>query len=242
MSSQQNEYPLTMTIDYKEKYSRVTTFFRIFLVIPILIILALLVQPAGFDNKDFEKIGEKPKIEKLGTINADFIKDSKLQIGVFKSENVKKYTPWAVGIIFLPTLLLLVFRRKYPKWWFNWNLEITRFSMRIFSYMIFLQDEYPSTDEEQSVHINIVYPDAKTDLSRLLPLIKWFLAIPHFIILSFLFIGLGFFTLFAWFSIIITCKYPKVFFDYCVGVLRWSLRVNAYCLLLVTDQYPPFSL
>ncbi len=149
---------------------------------------------------------------------------------------------YSVGILVAPTLLMILFRRKYPKWWFDWNLELTRFSNRVGAYMLLLRDDYPSTDEEQAVHIQIPYPDVNKDLNRWLPLIKWFLAIPHIIILAFLFIGVLFCTIYNWFFILFSGRYPKVFFDYVVGVLRWWLRVSAYAILLTTDQYPPFKL
>jgi hypothetical protein len=149
---------------------------------------------------------------------------------------------WAVGgILFLPVLLMLLFRQKYPRWWFDWNLQVSRFLARVWVYAALLRDEYPSTDEEQAVHLDYSYPDA-TQLSRGLPLVKWFLAIPHYIVLFFLCIGAVVCVVIAWFSILFTGKYPKSLFDYVVGVQRWSLRVSAYTTLLITDQYPPFSL
>ena len=149
---------------------------------------------------------------------------------------------WAsVGILFLPLLLMILFRKKYPRWWFDWNLELTRFLARVWVYAALLRDEYPSTDEEQAVHLDFAYPDAK-QLSRGLPLVKWFLAIPHWIVLFFLWIGAVVCIIIAWFAILFTGRYPRSLFDYVVGVQRWSLRVEAYAFLLITDQYPPFSL
>ena len=149
---------------------------------------------------------------------------------------------WAVGgLLFLPLVLMLLFRQKYPRWWFDWNLELTRFLARVWVYAALLRDEYPSTDEEQAVHLDFAYPDAK-QLSRGLPLIKWFLAIPHWVVLFFLWIGAVVCVVIAWFAILFTGKYPQGLFDYVVGVQRWSLRVSAYAVLLITDQYPPFSL
>jgi hypothetical protein len=149
---------------------------------------------------------------------------------------------WAVGgILFVPVLLMLLFRQKYPRWWFDWNLQLTRFLARVCVYATLLRDEYPSTDEEQAVHLDFPYPDA-TQLSRGLPLVKWFLAIPHYIVLFFLYIGAVVCVVIAWFAILFTAKYPRALFDYVVGVQRWSLRVSAYTTLLITDQYPPFRL
>jgi hypothetical protein len=145
------------------------------------------------------------------------------------------------GALFLATALMLVFRQKYPRWWFDWNLGLTRFGMRVAAYLALLRDEYPSTDEEQAVHIDIPYPDAKRDLDRWLPLVKWFLAIPHYVVLCFLCIAAFFCVVVAWFAILFTGRYPRSLFDFVVGVFRWSLRVTAYAFLLTTDRYPPFS-
>jgi hypothetical protein len=149
---------------------------------------------------------------------------------------------WAsMGILFLPLLLMILFRKKYPRWWFDWNLELTRFLARVWVYAALLRDEYPSTDEEQAVHLDFAYPDAK-QLSRGLPLVKWFLAIPHCVVLIILSIGAAICVVIAWFAILFTGRYPRRLFDYVVGVHRWSLRVEAYAVLLITDQYPPFTL
>jgi hypothetical protein len=151
------------------------------------------------------------------------------------------YSFAAGGILFLPTVLMLVFRQKYPRWWYDWNLQLTRFSTRVAAYLALLRDEYPSTDEEQAVHITIPYPDAK-ELNRWLPLVKWFLTIPHYLILAFLAIGAILCVIIAWFAILLTGRYPRALFDFVVGVFRWWLRVAAYAFLLTTDRYPPFRL
>jgi len=190
MIESNSNYPANLKIDYSEKLNRLTSFFRVLMVIPILIILILL------NN----------------------------------------------GILFIPTLLMILFRKKYPKWWFDWNVSITKFSFRIFSYLILLRDEYPSTDEEHGVHIEISYPDVKKELKRGMPLVKWFLAIPHFFILEFLYFALFVCTIIAWFAILFTGNYPRGMFDFVAGVMRWSLRVSVYNSLLTTDKYPPFSL
>ena len=108
------------------------------------------------------------------------------------------------------------------------------------AYLALLRDEYPSTDEEQGVHVWIPYPD--DELSRWLPLVKWFLAIPHYIVLCFLGVAAVVAVILAWFAILLTGRYPRGLFDFVVGVLRYGLRVNAYAFLLTTDQYPPFRL
>jgi hypothetical protein len=145
------------------------------------------------------------------------------------------------GILWFPTMLMLVFQQKYPRWWFDWNLELIRFSTRITAYLALLRDEYPSTDEEQAVHITIPYPEAR-DLSRWLPLVKWFLAIPHYLALAFLAVAAVLCVITAWFAILLTGRYPAALFAFVVGVLRWWLRVTAYAFLLTTDRYPPFRL
>jgi len=148
----------------------------------------------------------------------------------------------AGGVLFAGPLLMILFREKYPRWWFDWNLELTRFSTRVSLYGALLDDRYPSTDEQQSLRLDLRYPDVPNDLNRWLPLVKWFLAIPHYIVLFFLFIGAFFAVVIAWFAILFTGRYPRGLFDYVVGVGRWALRVEAYATLLVTDRYPPFSL
>jgi hypothetical protein len=148
----------------------------------------------------------------------------------------------AGGLLFFAPLLMIVFRRKYPRWWFDWNLELQRFTNRVGAYLALMDDRYPSTDEEQAVHLDYVYPDAARDLNRWLPLVKWLLAIPHFIVLFFLWIAALVVVVLAWFAILFTGRYPRGMFGFVEGVLRWGQRVVAYAFLLVTDRYPPFSL
>jgi len=205
MDEQTMDYPAELEIEYPDRQLNwQTTFFRIFLVIPIGIILALLSGPVAYHRPD------QPAIT-FG------------------------------GIVCLPTMLMLLFRRKYPRWWFDWNLELTRLSTRVAAYLALLRDEYPSTEDEQAVHVWVPYPDAQ-ELNRWLPLVKWFLAIPHYIVLFFLAVGAILSVIVAWFAILLTGEYPRALFEYVVGVLRWALRVNAYAFLLTTDRYPPFSL
>jgi hypothetical protein len=148
----------------------------------------------------------------------------------------------AGGVLFLPIVLMLLFRTKYPPWWFDFNLNLVRFTNRVFAYLLLLRDEYPSTDEEQAVYVQLPDPGRGMGLNRWLPLVKWFLAIPHYIVLLFLYIAVSFLSLAGWFVVLFTGHYPRSFHDLVVGVLRWSVRVQAYAFVLVTDQYPPFQL
>jgi hypothetical protein len=146
------------------------------------------------------------------------------------------------GILFFPTLLMIVFRQKYPRWWYDWNLELLRFQNRVGVYLGLMDDRYPSTDERQSVSLELPYPDAKQGLNRWLPLVKWFLAIPHYIVLVFLGLAAIVCVIIAWFAILFTGRYPRGLFDFVVGVMRWGNRVAGYAFVLVTDKYPPFRL
>ncbi len=208
MSESKDSYPASLNIDYPDKADKLTTFFRIIMMIPICIILMFLYGPDMEDN----------------------------------CQESDEWMVYGVGIVFIPTILMILFRQKYPRWWFDWNLALTKFCTRVFSYMLLLSHEYPSTDEEQHVHLEIPYPDAKVDIHRGMPLVKWFLSIPHYVVLIFLYFAVCITTILVWFAIIFTGKNPKGMFDFAVGVMRWSLRVNAYAILLTTDKYPPFRL
>lgn len=209
MSEVINDYPATLSIDYPDrKLNRLTSFFRIFTVIPIAIILGLIV-------------GGSTGWEGNGGMSAQYA---------------------AGGILVLPLILMILFRKKYPRWWFDWNVNLYKFITRVDAYLLLLSDIYPSTDEEQYVHIDIRYPDVQSELKRGMPLVKWFLAIPHYIVLVCLAIAVFVVTIIAWFAILFTGTYPRSMFDFVVGVCRWSLRVTAYAFILTTDKYPPFSL
>ena len=157
-------------------------------------------------------------------------------------ENGKEAAAAAGGLLFFGPLLMILFRQKYPRWWFDFNLQLARFSTRVSSYLALMSDRYPSTDEEQSVHLDLDYPNVKQDLNRWMPLVKWLLAIPHYVVLLFLGVAAVFAVILAWFAILFTGRYPHGIFNFVEGVMRWGLRVQGYALLLVTDRYPPFRL
>jgi Domain of unknown function (DUF4389) len=148
----------------------------------------------------------------------------------------------ASGLVVIPPLLTIVFRQKYPRWWFDFNLAFLRFDNRVMSYLLLLGDEFPSTDEDQSVHLEVPYPDVRSDLNRWMPLGKWFLAIPHYLVLLVLDVGVVLAAIAAWVAIVITGRYPRHLFDFIVGVMRWHNRVVGYAFALATDRYPPFRL
>lgn len=212
-------YAARMDIDYPNKLDRLTTFFRIFLIIPIAIIL-ILITGSG------ETVYETVYLDQAGQV----------------IRTTRDSTGGMVSGIIAATALMILFQQRYPRWWFDFMRELTRFSYRVGAYFVLLTDQYPSTVEEQAVHLEIDYPDVPQDLNRWMPLVKWLLAIPHYIVLAILATAAFFVVFIAWFVILFSGQYPRALFDYVVGVGRWALRVNAYAFLLVTDQYPPFSL
>jgi len=205
-------YPARLEISYADRLNRVTTAFRLVLVIPIAIVFSVLT------NEGYQRVQ---------TGGGTWVTTTSTGI---------------TGGLFVATLLLILFRQRYPRWWFDFVLELTRFVTRIGAYVGLLTDTYPSTVEHQAVALDLDYPDVERDLNRGLPLVKWFLAIPHYIVLFFLGIGAIVAVIIAWFAILFTGRYPRTLFDYVVGVVRWGLRVEAYAFLLLTDRYPPFSL
>jgi Domain of unknown function (DUF4389) len=205
-------YPARLQVDYQDQHNRVTTLFRIILCIPIVIVISVLSSEAT-----------QTAYSRSGT-------------------TVTNTSGGITAGLFLATLLMIVFRQRYPRWWFDFAREFARFGTRVAAYIALLTDTYPSTEDEQSVHLEIDYPDVERDLNRWLPLVKWLLAIPHYILLIFLSVGAVFAVVIAWFAILVTGHYPRALFDFVVGVGRWWLRVQAYAFLLVTDRYPPFSL
>lgn len=221
MNTDQNitTYSARLEIDYPDKLDRLTTFFRIIWIIPIAIILGL-ISGAG------ETINNTVFLNEAGEV----VRTTRETVGGLASG------------LSVATALMIIFRQRYPRWWFDFSRELTRFGYRVGAYLFLLTDQYPSTVEEQFVHLEIDYPDVQNDLNRWMPLVKWLLAIPHYIALLFLGIAAFFAAIFAWFAILATGQYPRALFDFIVGVGRWGLRVDAYAILLVTDRYPPFRL
>lgn len=200
-------YPVQFSVDYPDRpLNRVTTAFRIFVIIPIAIV--------------------------LGAVSG----------GGWRWSSGEWQGAGAGGLLVLAPLLMILFRHKYPRWWFDWNLELQRFGNRVGIYLALMDDRYPSTDDHQSVHLEYVYPDAQRDLNRWLPLVKWLLAIPHYIVLFFLDVALVVVVIVAWFAILFTGRYPRDMFTFVEGVIRWHNRVLAYAFVMITDRYPPFSL
>ena len=203
-------YPVSFSVDYPgRELNRVTSFFRIFAVIPIAIVLATVAS---------------------GTWQWSY------------GHGTSAAAAGAGGLLFFGPLLMILFRQKYPRWWFDWNLEVQRFSNRVGIYLALMDDNYPSTDDHQSVRLDYPYPDAARDLNRWLPLVKWLLAIPHYIVLFFLDIAALVAVVAAWFAILFTGRYPRGLFGFVEGVVRWHNRVIGYAVTLVTDAYPPFRL
>lgn len=203
------DYPVRFDVEYPDRpLNRLTTFFRLFTVIPIAIV--------------------------LGTVSGG--------TQTYTGDHANVVIVAAGGLIVGGPFLMILFRQKYPRWWFDWNIELLRFSTRVGVYMTLMDDRYPSTDEQQGVTLDVAYPDVPQDLNRWMVLVKWLLAIPHYIVLAFLYLGAFFAVVFAWFAILFTGRYPRGLFGYLVGVGRWTTRVTAYAALLATDQYPPFRL
>jgi hypothetical protein len=207
---QQAPYPVQFSVDYPDRpLDRLTTFFRVFVVIPIAIVLGT-VEGGSWQWTS----GGRTAVVAAG----------------------------AGGLLFFGPLLMIVFRQKYPRWWFDWNLELQRFGNRVGAYLALMDDRYPSTTDHQSVHLDYAYPDVERELNQWLPLVKWLLAIPHYVVLFFLHIAMLVVVIIAWFAILFTGHYPRGMFDFVEGVIRWDNRVIAYAFVLVTDQYPPFRL
>lgn len=217
MTNAANPYPLTFSVDYPDRnLNRVSTFFRLLIIIPIVCFFVILID---------QIILVLVAAATLTWYDAGWRNEFLL-----------------AGYIALPTALMLLVRHKYPRWWFEWNLAQSKLLARILAYLTLLRDEFPSVDEEQAVHLNVIYPDAKRELNRWLPIVKWVLALPHWLVLLCLSIPATGAIVISWFVILITGRYPSPLFEFVVGVLRWFLRVGAYAIILTTDRYPPFQL
>ncbi len=217
MTTQTEQYAARLDVDYPQSLDRVTTAFRVLWIIPIAVVLGALSATA---TSTVTVVTESMEIVSEASRTGGGI----------------------VGGLFAATLLMILFRQRYPRWWFDFALQFNRFAARVAAYGALLTDTYPSTVDEQSVHLELDYPDVPQDLNRWLPLVKWLLVIPHVIVLAFLIVGAVIAVVVAWFAILFTGRYPRGLFDYVVGVGRWALRVSAYATLLVTDRYPPFRL
>lgn len=211
------DYPARLTVDYPARLNRVSTAFRAILIIPIAVVAGALSATA---------VSSVTVVSESGQVVSQ----------------VSRSGGGIAGGLFLATALMIIVRQRYPRWWFDFAVQLNRFLARVGAYAVLLTDRYPSTVEEQSVHLDIDYPDAEHTLHRWLPLVKWLLVLPHLIVLAFLGIGAAVAVVIAWFAILFTGRYPRPLFDFVVGVGRWVLRVEAYATLLVTDRYPPFRL
>jgi len=212
MAGEGETYAARLQIDYPDRLDRVTTFFRLIWIVPIAIILGLLTSSGG------------------------------TRVVTETGETIRRSGGGIMGALAVAAALMILFRQRYPRWWFDFARELVRFGARVGAYGALLTDKYPSTVDEQSVHLEIDYPNVERDLNRWLPLVKWFLAIPHYVVVAVLAIGAVFAVVIAWFAILFTGRYPRGLFDFVVGVGRWALRVQAYAFLLVTDRYPPFTM
>ena len=225
-------YAARLEIDPPGPMQRLSTLLRIVFILPVFLVLVIVMGGGGSSGAPASAHETSTSASSTGE------HDSSSTISPAAGPPSATITSG----LFLATVLMLLFRKRYPRWWFDFLLELTRFSTRVGAYVLLLTDRYPSTVDAQAVHLDIDYPEVDRDLNRALPLIKWLLAIPHYVVLVFLGLGVAVCTVIAWFSVLFTGRYPEAFFDFVVGALRWGLRVNAYAFILATDEYPPFRL
>ncbi len=225
-------YAARLEIDPPGRMQRLSTLLRIVFVLPIFLILVIVMGGGGSSGPP----------DSTHPVSANASSTGEHGSSSTLSPTSPPPSATVTSGLFLATALMLLFRKRYPRWWFDFLLELTRFATRVGAYVLLLTDRYPSTVDAQTVHLDIDYPDVDRDLNRALPLVKWLLAIPHYVVLVVLGLGVAVCTVIAWFSVLFTGRYPETFFDFVVGALRWGLRVNAYAFILATDEYPPFRL
>ena len=146
------------------------------------------------------------------------------------------------GLLILPVVLSMLFRNVYPSYVLSFNKALLELSNRVNAYVLVLTDQYPSIEANQK--LRLIYPeiDGGKKLSPWMPLVKWFLAIPLFL-LGIIYAIYGFaLTLISWFSVITKGFYPEDKAEEVIKVIAYWNRLYGYALLLVTDEYPSFSL
>jgi hypothetical protein len=148
---------------------------------------------------------------------------------------------YAAEVVTFIAFFAILFTRRYPRGLFDFVVNVNRWNANVLAYTGLFRDEYPPFSWEPGQYAVTYEVDYPEELNRWLPLIKWLLAIPHVIVLLFLFIAASVAWVIAWFAILFTGRFPRGLFDFIVGVMRWQYRVNAYVGLL-RDEYPPFSL
>ncbi len=147
----------------------------------------------------------------------------------------------ASSVVGFIAFFAILFTKRYPQGLFDFVVNVNRWGANVGAYSGLFRDEYPPFSWEPGQYAVTYEVDYPQELNRWLPLIKWLLAIPHYIVLLFLFIAVYFVYIIAFFAILFTKRFPRGLFDFIVGVNRWNYRVGAYTALL-RDEYPPFSL
>jgi hypothetical protein len=155
----------------------------------------------------------------------------------FSEDNIGIYA----GLLALPAALAIVIRQVYPSYVLAFNEALLSLQTRVDAYLLLLTDEYPSIEENDVVSVTFPEVDAK-QLNRWLPLIKWLLALPLYLVGIVYVIYAAVLTVIAWFSVLFTGNYPEFCAEGVVGTIAYWNRVAGYALLMVTDEYPTFSL